>query len=90
MAGSYTGPVRIYGDDGILLTTGTASLEVDSDMATWQGSLQTLKGTGVAGKALVVTIEIPDGEGGLAQLTPAGEVGEMANSSVSGLGPRPF
>jgi hypothetical protein len=90
MAESYTGPVRIMGGDGILLTTGVATLEADSEMGSWKGALQTLIGTGVAGKALVVEIEIPGGEKGLAQLTPHGEVGEKATSAVVGLGEQPF
>jgi hypothetical protein len=64
--------------------------------------VQTLSGTAVAGKALVVEIEIP-GEGkGRAQLTPVGtplgtpsgtpddEMGEKATSAVVGLGRQPF
>ncbi len=98
MADSYTGPVRIHGGDGILLTTGAAALETDSEMGNWKGLVQTLRGTAVAGKALVVEIEIP-GEGkGRAQLTPlvtpsltpSGEVGENATSAVVGLGRQPF
>ena len=90
MADSYTGPVRISGGDGILLTTGAAALEIDHDIGGWKGVVQTLRGTGVAGKALVVEIEIPDGGKGRAQLTPVGEVGEKATSSVVGLGGQPF
>ncbi|MDX1467930.1 MAG: hypothetical protein R3258_01170 [Acidimicrobiia bacterium] len=90
MADEYEGPVRILGDDGILLTTGTASLETDADMGTWKGIVQTLAGTAVAGKALVVQIEVPEGGTGRAQLTPQGEVGERASSLVVGLGNKPF
>jgi len=90
VAESYTGPVRIMGDDGVLLTTGVASLETDSEMGSWKGALQTLIGTGVAGKALVVEIEIPGGARGRAQLTPHSEVGEKATSAVIGLGDQPF
>ncbi len=78
------------GDDGVLLTTGVASLETDSAMGSWKGALQTLIGTGVAGKALVVEIEIPGGARGRAQLTPHSEVGEKATSAVIGLGDQPF
>lgn len=90
MADSYEGPVRIRGGDGILLTTGAAHLEADLDQGTWTGVVQTLRGDAVAGKALIVEIEIPDGGRGRAQLTPHGEVGEMAQSTISGLEPWPF
>lgn len=86
----YRGPVRIMGDDGILLTTGAASLEMDEEMGNWTGLVQTLAGTGVAGKALVVEIEIPGGGRSRAQLTPKGEAGEKATSAVIGLGESPF
>jgi hypothetical protein len=52
--------------------------------------LQTLRGTAVAGKALVVALEIPESGKGKAQLTPIGENGEMSVSAVVGLGPQPF
>jgi len=90
MADSYQGPVRVLGHDGILLTTGMANLEADPEMGNWRGSLETLRGSGVAGKALVVELEIPGGSTGRAQLTPAGENGEMATSAVVGFGARPF
>ena len=90
MADNYEGPVKVLGGDGILLTTGIAALETDPEMGNWKGVLQTLRGTAVAGKALVVEIEIPDGDRGRAQLTPAGEVGERATSHVVGLGNTPF
>lgn len=90
MAESYSGPVRIYGGDGIFLTTGIAALEPARDIASWKGLVQTLRGTGVAGKALVVELEIPDGGRGRAQLTPQGEVGENYTSTVTGLGGQPF
>lgn len=91
MVDNYEGPVRILGgDDGIFLTTGIAALETDAEMGNWKGVLQTLDGTAVSGKALVVDIEIPDGARGKAQLTPAGTVGEKATSLVVGLGDRPF
>ena len=47
MASSYTGPVRIYGGDGIFLTTGVAALEPDEGVASWKGLVQTLRGTAV-------------------------------------------
>ena len=90
MAESYEGAVRILGSEGILLTTGMAALETDHDMGSWKGVLQTLNGSAVAGKALVVHIEIPDQGKGMAQLVPQGVVGEKATSMVTGLGPQPF
>jgi hypothetical protein len=82
----YEGPVRIIGSDGVLLTTGSARIDPDPETGSWRGSIDTLRGTAVAGKALVVEIEIPDRGRGLAQLTPAGESGEKAVSSVTGIG----
>ncbi len=90
MSDSYQGPIRVLLPDGALLTTGVAALESDGERGSWKGLLQTLRGTGVAGKALVVKLEIPDGGTGDAQLIPAGEVGERATSSVDGFGPPPF
>jgi len=90
MPGSYEGPVRIYGGDGILLTTGLAALEDDPEMGSWKGVLQVLRGTAVAGKALLVNLEIPEGGRGKAQLTPMGEVADRASSAVSGLGAPPY
>lgn len=90
MADSYSGPVRISGDDGIFLTTGVAAFETNPEMGNWKGILQTLKGTAVAGKALLVEIEIPSGGRARAQLTPQGEVGERFSSTVTGFGTPPF
>lgn len=90
MADSYEGPIRIMGGDGVLLTTGQANLEVDPDMGNWKGVVQTLAGTGVAGKALVVELEIPNGARGRAQLTPLRVVEDRAQSSVIGFGSPPF
>lgn len=90
MADSYEGPVRIYGQDGIFLTGGVAALETDHDMGSWKGVVQALNGTAVAGKALVVELEIPEGGRGRAQLVPQGVVGEKATSMVTGLGEQPF
>ena len=87
MEDSYQGPVRILGgDDGILLTTGSASLVTDDEMGGWKGTLETLKGTAVAGKALVVELEIPGIGRGRAQLTPEGIDGDKAVSGVVSLG----
>lgn len=90
MADSYTGPVRISGSDGVLLTTGAAALELNPELDNWTGVLQTLRGTAVAGKALMVEIEIPDGGRARAQLTPQGEVGDHSSSEVTGFGAPPF
>ena len=90
MADSYSGGVRIYGQDGVFLTTGVAALEPDDATNGWKGIVQTLRGTAVAGKALVVDIELPEGGRGHAQLIPQGEVGERYSSEVRGLGAAPF
>ena len=90
MADSYTGAVRIYGQDGVFLTTGVAALEPDDGTGGWKGIVQTLRGTAVAGKALVVDLETPEGGRGHAQLIPQGEVGERYSSEVRGLGAAPF
>lgn len=90
MADSYEGPIRIMGGDGILLTTGQAALETDTEMGNWRGVVQTLAGTAVAGKALVVELEIPDGGRGRAQLIPLRVVENRAQSAVTGFGEPPF
>lgn len=91
MSDGYEGPVRIIGSDGVLLTTGVANLERDPDVGSWKGIIQTLRGTAVAGKALVVEIEVPGAGRGRAQLLPGGESGDRAYSRVKGLdGPWPF
>jgi len=90
MADSYDGPIRIMGDDGILLTTGQAALETDIEMGSWRGVVQTLRGDAVAGKALVVELEIPEGGRGRAQLTPLRDVEDRAQSTVTGFGKPPF
>jgi hypothetical protein len=82
----YEGPVRIMGGDGILLTTGAAQLEPDPELGSWKGQVRTLKGDAVAGKALVVEIEIPGDGRARAQLTPNGESGEWSFAHVTGLG----
>ena len=69
--------MRIYGEDGILLTGGVAALEIDPEMGNWKGLVQTLNGTAVAGKALVTFL-------------PQGVVGDRATSKVTGLGDQPF
>jgi hypothetical protein len=90
MADTYEGPIRIMGGDGILLTTGQASLETDTGLGNWKGVIQTLRGTAVAGKALIVELEIPDGGRGRAQLTPLRVVEDRAQSTVTGFGAPPF
>ncbi|HEX6222103.1 MAG TPA: hypothetical protein VF115_13515 [Acidimicrobiia bacterium] len=90
MADSYEGPIRIMGGDGILLTTGQAVLENDEELGNWTGVVQTLRGTAVAGKALIVELEIPEGGRGRAQLTPLREVEDRAQSTVTGFGTPPF
>jgi hypothetical protein len=82
----YQGPVRILGSDGVLLTTGSASLEPDPEVGGWAGLVQTLQGTAVAGKALVVELEIPGDGRGRGQLVPDGEIGEYSISRIIGLG----
>lgn len=90
MSEGYEGPVRVLGGDGVLLTTGVARLEPDPDLGSWTGLLQTLAGTAVAGKALVVEIETPEGVRGRAQLTPSGTSGGRSISKVTGFGSSPF
>lgn len=90
MADSYEGPVRIMGGDGILLTTGQAALETDTALGNWKGVVQTLRGAAVAGKALIVELEIPHGGRGRAQLTPLRIVDDRAQSTVTGFGDPPF
>ena len=90
MADTFRGPVRVLGGDGILLTTGSATLSADHEMGGWKGTLETLKGTAVAGKALVVELEIPGNGRGRAQLTPEGVNGDKAISQVVSLGPKFF
>jgi hypothetical protein len=59
-------------------------------LGNWTGVVQTLRGTAVAGKALVVELEIPDGGRGRAQLTPLRVVEDRAQSTVTGFGTPPF
>ncbi|HEU4916976.1 MAG TPA: hypothetical protein VFV13_10480 [Acidimicrobiia bacterium] len=86
MTDTFQGPVRVLGSDGILLTTGMVNLETDPDMGGWKGTLEMLRGTAVAGKALVVDLEVPGNGRGRAQLTPEGTNGEKAISEVTSLG----
>lgn len=85
----YSGPVRILDPTGNLLAVGIASLEDDEANLSWRGTLELMAGTGVAGKALVVDLEI-DGRRGRAQLLPIDNKGETARSRVVGLGQSPL
>lgn len=89
MADGYSGLVRILDEDGVLLAVGSGDLSFDPDSETWTGMLELVPGSGVAGKALVVEIEI-DGKRGKAQLTPIDNEGDVAHSRLVGLGPKPF
>jgi hypothetical protein len=86
---TYTGLVRILDTTGVLLTVGEADLVHDQDGGNWNGTLRVLDGTGVAGKALVVKLEI-GGHCGEAQLKPLRVEQDTAISSVYGLGRAPF
>ena len=88
-ASSYSGPVRILDMNGVLLTISIASLETDEEQGTWTGIVEIVAGSGAAGKALEVMIEI-DGHRGRAQLLPKDNEGTFAHSRVVGLGPQPF
>ena len=88
-ANAYSGPVRILDTTGNLLAVGIATLEDDPESHTWQGTLEVMAGTGVAGKALIVDLET-DGRRGRAQLLPIDNKGEAAHSRVVGLGPSAF
>ena len=88
-ASSYSGPVRILDMSSVLLGVGTATLEPAEDGGTWTGTLEVMTGSAVAGKALVVFIEI-EGRRAMAQLVPTDNKGESAHSRVIGLGPSLF
>lgn len=87
---TYSGPVRILDMNRFLLTVGSADLESDSDTQSWGGMLRVLPGTGVAGKALQVMIQLPGGEPAEAVLDPLPDSSGVAFSEVAGVGPRPF
>jgi hypothetical protein len=84
---SYSGLVRILDPTGPLLTVGQASIARTEDG--WEGTIEIIGGTAVAGKALVVDLEF-DGRKGLAQLIPVDDNGDVAHSRVVGLGPSPL
>jgi hypothetical protein len=85
----FQGRVRILDDNGVLLAVGIADLAFDPEADNWSGELEFMAGTGVAGKALVVQLDI-DGHRGRGQLTPLDNAGTTAHSAVVGLGPQPF
>jgi hypothetical protein len=85
----YSGPVRILDTNGVLLTIGTVNVTADEEQGTWNGTLEVVAGTGVAGKALVVDLVAENGRG-RAQLIPIDNDGVTAHSRVVGLGPFPF
>lgn len=86
---SYSGPARILDTNGYLLTVGMVDVEADEQMGTWRGTVEVFPGTGVAGKALVVDLEM-NGHRGRAQLIPIDDGDDSAHSRVVGLGPNPF
>lgn len=86
---NYSGLVRILDTNGSLLTVGSADIETKEDTGSWGGTLEVIGGTGVAGKALVVDLEM-DGNRGRAQLIPIDDNGQTAHSQVVGLGASPF
>ena len=86
---TYSGPARILDTNGFLLTVGTADIQTHPETDTWGGSLEVIGGTGVAGKALVVDLEM-DGHRGRAQLIPIDDKGPTAHSKIVGLSPNPF
>jgi hypothetical protein len=83
---SFSGLVHIFDINGFLLTVGTAEIADDLDLGTWTGTLSVIDGTGVAGKALVVDLDM-DGVKGRAQLIPKSVTGDMATSRIIGLAP---
>lgn len=87
---SYSGPVRILDSNGILLTIGSAELSSQPETASWGGMLRVMANTGVAGKALLVKLEIPDGAIGAAALDPLPESDGVAFAEVAGIGVQPF
>jgi hypothetical protein len=86
---TYSGPVRILDTTGNLLAVGTAELEEDPENHIWRGAIEVMAGGGVAGKALVVDLEL-EGRRGRAQLLPTDNKGDSAHSRVVGLGPSPL
>lgn len=87
---TYSGPVRILDSNGVLLTVGSADLERQPETGSWRGLVRVIANTAVAGKALHVKIEIPEGGIGEAALDPQPEANGIAFSEVAGMGPAPF
>jgi len=87
---TYSGPVRILDSNGILLTVGSADLEILPERGSWGGLLRVIANTGVAGKALHVKIEIPGGGVSDAALDPQPSQNGIAFSRIAGIGPAPF
>lgn len=87
---SYSGPIRILDINGVLLTVGSAELELHPETGSWGGLLRVIANTGVAGKALQVKLEIPDGGVSEAALEPRPEADGIAFSDIAGIGPVPF
>lgn len=87
---SYSGPVRVLDSNGVLLTIGSAELSSQPENASWGGLLRVMANTGVAGKALLVKLEIPEGEIGEAALDPMPESDGVAFAEVAGIGQQPF
>lgn len=87
---TYSGPVRILDSNGVLLTVGSADLKELPESGSWGGLVRVIANTAVAGKALLVKIEIPNGGIGEAALDPQPETNGIAFSEVAGIGPAPF
>jgi hypothetical protein len=85
----HSGPVRILDTDGYLLTVGIAEIEPDEETGGWRGTLEVIGGTAVAGKALVVDLDM-NGNMGRAQLIPIDDDGKTAHSKIAGLSPLPW
>ena len=86
----YSGPVRVLDANGVLLTVGSADLEPDPETGSWRGLLRVIANTGVAGKALLVKLETPDGKVADAVLDPLPDSNGIAFSQIAGIGPAPF
>ena len=69
---------------------GSADLERFPERGSWGGLLRVIANTGVAGKALFVRLEIPEGGTGQAALDPQAESDGIAFSEIAGIGPAPF
>lgn len=66
-------------------------MEHDPERNSFRGLLRVIAGTGVAGKALRVKIEVPGGGISEAALDPHPETSDgVAFSDIAGIGPAPF